>query len=140
METTQMTVKQRAGFETALHDALQEAKRLLSDKRDEAERSALQKVIDESGAAELVNEIRSLNQSLDEANAKLELMGFEMRDDGIRLAYDAGEELKKSYEERIAKQIAPETAKVEAIYAAQRDAWSISTLPEAKRILKSIAS
>jgi hypothetical protein len=135
-----MTVKQRAGFETALHDALQEAKRLLSDKRDEAERSALQKVIDESGAAELVNEIRSLNQSLDEANAKLELMGFEMRDDGIRLAYDAGEELKKSYEERIAKQIAPETAKVEAIYAAQRDAWSISTLPEAKRILKSIAS
>ena len=142
MQTTQMqmTVKQREGFEQRLREVLQEAKRALSDKTDGAREAALQTILEKRGATQLVADIRRLNHELEEANDALKLLGFEMDGDDCQVAYRAGDELKKSYEEAVTQQIIPETEKVNAIYKALGNLWTVTTIPEAKQTIEAFAN
>jgi transposase-like protein len=138
-DNQQMTVKQREGFESMLRETLRQAQRSLQVRQGEAEEIALQKVIESSGATELVVEIRRLKSSLDDANAQLEVIGFEFRGDDLRIIYDAPAALRKSYEAAVSELVTPETEKVNSLSKALGDIWAVTTVPEAKKVIETFA-
>ena len=139
-DNQQMTVKQREGFEITLREALNEAKKILSAKTDEAQTAALQQILEETGAVELVAHIRELNSHLEQSTTKLEALGFEIRHDGdVELIYQPPEGLKETFEALVAKQVVVETERVNSLYQALGNMWAVTTVPEAKQVIEAVA-
>jgi len=137
---TSLNQQQRKDFERALQEARDKANRILSAKRNEAESIALDEVLKKTdGAWGLATTATRLRSELDAAEEKLEALGFELGRDGVELAYRAPDALRELYNVTIEKHVAAEAQRVEAISAAIRNAWTISTLPEAMKTVQKFA-
>lgn len=140
MNTT-FNQQQRKEFDRALHDIRQRAARSLYEKQAEAGKLAIQELLQTfDGAEALANTVIRLKSELDAAEEKLEAFGFEINRDGdILVSYRAPENVREVYDSRVKQHLTEESAKVEAIDAAIRNAWTISSLPEAMKIVKQFA-
>src|ERR1039458_9101767 len=127
-KTLQLNQKQREEFKDTLREVYRKSERALSEKSTEAHRIALQRLLEHQEAAELAATYKNLKSQLDETEKSLELKGFEIRYDDVRLDSRAPDEVKAMYETFVVEQIGPEKQRVEELEEAMRSAWSIASL------------
>jgi hypothetical protein len=140
MSTSQFNQTQRTAFENTLREKLREAQRALDVSKTEAEENALVRALEERGASELVETIRSHRANLESAEKELNSKGFELRHDGaVRISYDAPSDLDDAYEAFIAEATIDEKSKVEAISEALQNSWQIASVEEAKELVASLS-
>ena len=139
MVNTQMNQKQREAFQEVLRQKFQDAKRILSNKTGEAQNVAFDITLQRFGGTELLKEALELQKKLDAVEQKLAIIGVELREGSGRIGYTAPEDVEVFYHRTVAEQVAPEQKKVEVLDKAIHDAWSIATLPEAKKLVESFA-
>ena len=138
--TSQLSQSQRQAFEKTLYESLRNAEREHGKKDDEARAIALQKLIEEKGAAVLAKQLNEYQLKVDDTRSALEALGFSVTRSGeLELDYDAPEELKDVFRKTVDELSAPQRAKVEAVTAAIQKAWTISTLDEAKQVVAAFA-
>lgn len=136
-ETQQLNQKQREEFKEALRDIYRKASRVLSEKTTEAQQFAFQKVLAQQKAVDLAKTYKRLKVKLDETEKLLELKGFEVWHDDVRLDSRAPDSVTAMFEAFVAEQIGAEKKKVEELSEAVSNSWSIATLSEAKALLAS---
>ena len=137
--TSTLNQGQRQAFEKTLYESLRRAEREHEQKDTEARAIALQKLIEEKGAAALAKQANEYALKLEETNSALEALGFRIRNSQLDLDYDAPQELKDAFQKTVDELTAPERAKVEAITAAITKAWTVATLEEAKKVVTAFA-
>lgn len=86
-----------------------------------------------------MTEILSLKETLDDRDAKLEIIGFEFHGDDLRIVYDAPANLQKSYEAALAKLAAAETENVNVLSKSLANIWAVTTVPEAKQMIEALS-
>jgi hypothetical protein len=137
--TSTLNQGQRQAFEKTLYESLRKAEREHEKKDDEARAIALQKIIEQTGGAELAKQANEYTLKLEETKLALEALGFRIRNSQLELDYDAPQELKDAFQKTVDELTAPERAKVEAITAAINKAWTVATLDEAKKVVTAFA-
>jgi hypothetical protein len=137
--TSQLNQGQRQAFEKTLHESLRAAQRHHSTKEAEARPIAIQKVLESQEATAIAESVKQLTAQLESAEKQLSEKGFELRDDELRISYDAPTEIEEKYDAIVNELTASERAKVEAITAAIQKAWTVATLDEAKKVVTSFA-
>jgi hypothetical protein len=86
--TLQLNQGQRQAFEKTLYESLRKAEREHEKKDDEARAIALQKIIEQTGGAELAKQANEYTLKLEETKLALEALGFRIRNSQLELDYD----------------------------------------------------
>ena len=89
---------------------------------------------------DLVAHIKELDEHLSGATAKLDEKGFELHNGGVRLKWNGPQSVSNSYDELVAAHTVSERERVDEIQEALNAAWTVATLPEAKKLVESFAT